>query len=81
MSDIVERLRQKFPLTIADIREAADEIERLRAAHKEAYELAYAAEAKLSKAVKALKGVVAVADRKTVEFDLARAVIAEASND
>jgi hypothetical protein len=42
---------------------------------------AEAAEAKLATAVKALKAVVSVADRKTDEFDLARAVIAEASND
>jgi phage shock protein A len=31
LTDIVERLRHKIPLTIVDIREAADEIERRRA--------------------------------------------------
>ena len=63
MTDIVERLRSPanvFYEYAADngafLREAADEIERLR---------------------DALRGVIRVADRKTVEFDAARAALGE----
>jgi hypothetical protein len=46
MTDIVERLRYKIPLTIADIWEAADEIERLREAHAFAIRVVEAANGK-----------------------------------
>ena len=50
----------------------------LAPAMEKEFAAAFRAKAKTHRLLEALKGVVAVADRKTVEFDAARAAIAEA---
>ena len=71
----IERIMSEQPDPL--LAEKDDAIAGMAVAIKEQYEQIAAKDALLAEAMEALRGVIRVADRKTVEFDAARAILSK----